>query len=821
MAELKQRFDSLSRTDAPDLWPDIERREPRSVPPEPRGRRVITAVVALALTVAGLTFAAIAFRMSPTHVPAASPHVTSMANGDIAFLAGAGTRLPGGDVALYVMQPDGNVGLTELDGEMAAVEPPAWSPNGTKLALVVGGRDFQPGDVVVVDLPSGQVHQLTHNDQYAAGTSWSADGGWIAYSKGGLSTSPGQEVDYDIYAVRSDGTSEIRLTRDPADDVWPAWSPDGTRIVFERVSNGPGDLWIMNADGSDAHQLTDTAVSETHPVWSPDGRWIAFAVTQPNSHVTIEVMRPDGSDRHTIYECDGSCSFLTGPTWSPDGRLISFSSASGSVPPSTFVMNSDGSDVHELQLRVADACCIAWQPVPSPAASSSPRVEGLDATYTDPLGWSMRYPEGWHVTEFDDVCHASFTGALVANVPDAYHSPVTENGCYWPPHMNLLPPNGVVVEFDLMKGGPGTATSGSPDTTFPLSFDDLQVQPTPGPGPVMYTEGVQVNGIDRYQLNVWIGSEASAQDQVIARQIVSSITFGSAAKPTGSSVSTSAMLPNSTVRCTATVPALLQPGEPTGLIFTFENTGSEPAKVTLQEEGNADIRITAADGSVYDTGHERGLYAGGIWFVTLAPGATETTGVTMDVAVRWDGPLTIVPTCQKTALEPLQVGVADPGPTPSPADALAAALADTRDMFASCEPTLDPAGVVGEIRRPGAETPASPSPTGQSVAALCWATIRSQQGFDVVTLSYQSPPSAPSFTPGTYFLEDALPPGGGFSQVGRWTFVVTAAAATSVQGPVAEYQCPKPSAGPVPEGAPAGGSGEPVYFETDCQARSG
>lgn len=155
-------------------------------------------------------------------------------------------------------------------------------------------------------------------------------------------------------------------------------------------------------------------------------------------------------------------------------------------------------------------------------------------TYTDPLqGWSMRYPPGWHLSAFQNVCMAGFTGAVVANVPGAYQSPASLSGCFWPPSMSALSPSGVVVELDFMSGGPATLTqSTTPDTTFPLSFSGLQPAPSPGPGPTRYTERVQMNGLDRYSLNVWIGEQASARDREIAQRIVASISVGPPARPT-------------------------------------------------------------------------------------------------------------------------------------------------------------------------------------------------------------------------------------------------------------------------------------------------
>ena len=61
MPELGERFASLARTHAPDLWREIEAREPRN-PIEPSSRAaVVAAVVALVVGFAGIGIAAVTF----------------------------------------------------------------------------------------------------------------------------------------------------------------------------------------------------------------------------------------------------------------------------------------------------------------------------------------------------------------------------------------------------------------------------------------------------------------------------------------------------------------------------------------------------------------------------------------------------------------------------------------------------------------------------------------------------------------------------------------------------------------------------------------
>jgi TolB protein len=57
-----------------------------------------------------------------------------------------------------------------------------------------------------------------------------------------------------IYKYTLSSNTNARLTDDGGD--YPAWSPDGTKIVYTRTQQGDGGLWIINADGSGKRRLT-------------------------------------------------------------------------------------------------------------------------------------------------------------------------------------------------------------------------------------------------------------------------------------------------------------------------------------------------------------------------------------------------------------------------------------------------------------------------------------------------------------------------------------------------------------------------------------
>ena len=85
----------------------------------------------------------------------------------------------------------------------------------------------------------------------------------------------------DIYSIQLNGENRTNLTRHPADDIYPSWSPDGAQIAFSSDRDGTFDIWLMSADGSDPTQLTDSPLQEIRPVWSPDGSHIMFSAAMP------------------------------------------------------------------------------------------------------------------------------------------------------------------------------------------------------------------------------------------------------------------------------------------------------------------------------------------------------------------------------------------------------------------------------------------------------------------------------------------------------------------------------------------------------------
>jgi Tol biopolymer transport system component len=149
----------------------------------------------------------------------------------------------------------------------------------------------------------------------------SEDGARIAY----------YDDNYQIWTVNVDGSGRTQLTSGHF-DLYPSWSPDGTKIAFRRSTMIEGsshnDIWTMNSDGSDQIPLTDalgTGGAYDRPAWSPDGTRIALeaAVGGMMSEIYVIDVRTKALVNVTAGNSrDNNRISHQSPAWLADGERI-------------------------------------------------------------------------------------------------------------------------------------------------------------------------------------------------------------------------------------------------------------------------------------------------------------------------------------------------------------------------------------------------------------------------------------------------------------------------------------------------------------------
>src|SRR6185436_4110875 len=86
---------------------------------------------------------------------------------------------------------------------------------------------------------------------------------------------------FDIYSMNANGTAQTRLSFDPAYATGPAWSPDGTKIVFDSQRDGNYEVYIMNTDGTGQANLTNHPAVDFRANWGPKPLYSFTGFYQP------------------------------------------------------------------------------------------------------------------------------------------------------------------------------------------------------------------------------------------------------------------------------------------------------------------------------------------------------------------------------------------------------------------------------------------------------------------------------------------------------------------------------------------------------------
>ena len=136
---------------------------------------------------------------------------------------------------------------------------PAWSPDGTRLAVAMGA----PGSLQLATM-SADGGPITLVTQPTSGSDtepyWSPDGRSLVFVH---TTSPAQN---DIVVV--DLATGQRRTLFTGNAHHPAWSPTGQVVAFSaRVGADPAELYAIPAVGGTAQRVTTNEVADRHPNW--------------------------------------------------------------------------------------------------------------------------------------------------------------------------------------------------------------------------------------------------------------------------------------------------------------------------------------------------------------------------------------------------------------------------------------------------------------------------------------------------------------------------------------------------------------------------
>jgi TolB protein len=169
-------------------------------------------------------------------------------------------------------------------------------------------------DLYVVNANGSHLRQLTRGPASEENPDWSPDGRSIVYinAGGARRQAPG------LYRIAANGSGRrVFFTGDEQIDN-PAWSPDGRRVAFSCTRSRKLEIWTYSLTGRRLKQITHDGLA-VQPTWSPNGKRLAYIGFGPLRQARLVVSAADGTKKRSIPNAFES---VDSPIWSPNGRWI-------------------------------------------------------------------------------------------------------------------------------------------------------------------------------------------------------------------------------------------------------------------------------------------------------------------------------------------------------------------------------------------------------------------------------------------------------------------------------------------------------------------
>ncbi|HEX2978880.1 MAG TPA: protein kinase, partial [Anaerolineaceae bacterium] len=270
-----------------------------------------------------------------------------------------------GNYQIWIMNADGTHQrqLTNLpDGACQ----PAWSPDGIKLSFIspCGGRkDLYPGaSIYTMDADGSNITRLPVPPSPAGDfdPAWSPDGKRLAFTSL-------RNIHSHIFIYEFETNLMVELSDTVFPNKQPTWSPTGLQLAY--ISEQPnGQVWLMGDTGQLQAQFSPSGgINNLWPAWSPDGSLILYSQsTVDKFNPWLVAMRYE--DRNTSRENripageDTNAGPIADVSISSDGLWLAYESWPFGQNHDIYLMTITGSSQTRLTTDRAWDFGPAWRP---------------------------------------------------------------------------------------------------------------------------------------------------------------------------------------------------------------------------------------------------------------------------------------------------------------------------------------------------------------------------------------------------------------------------------------------------------------------------
>ena len=203
-------------------------------------------------------------------------------------------------------------------GGLASIRQAATSVDGSKIAYVaiktISNLWSLPIDSAT-GLPSGRSTELTVGAGRNNRPIFSPDGTRLAFDRWQ------HGFNIALWAMDSDGTNTRQVTVEPMTSTQPSWLPSGEHLAYQRLEEGRRTYWSTPLSGGAGSQLAELEADVDWAKLSPDGTRLAYHTKTRGLGFNLWIMNLVDGRSHQLTFADD---FMGFPCWSPDGKWLAF-----------------------------------------------------------------------------------------------------------------------------------------------------------------------------------------------------------------------------------------------------------------------------------------------------------------------------------------------------------------------------------------------------------------------------------------------------------------------------------------------------------------